>query len=361
MGQKVSIIILNYNGKQFNIQCIDSILQQNYQDFEIIFVDNLSTDKSLEEVKKTYEEQIVNKKIVIIENKENTWFAWGNNIWHQNSSPESKYICLLNNDTIVPTDWLENLIKWIESDDQLWAVGSIILDAGYEENIKQKIFSEKKIITTSFLWESAWKKIPEDELKKGIYYTSVISGCCFLYKKNLVPNPFPSFYFAYWEDVQLSLFLLAQGYKLAICSESIINHFWSGSFGKEPSEFKLFYGNRNQIINYLTFYNTETTWLLLPLFIISQISHVFVNVPFKRIKAKLQARKWIIKNRKQISKLRMMIKEKKKLSDKKIISTLSYKLSDDIFYGNFSKIKLILIKCINSIFKYYIKLILNVL
>ena len=69
---KVSIILLNYNGIKFNIPCINSILKQSYQNFEIIFVDNVSTDKSLEEVKKTYQKEVQSKKIIIVENIKNT-------------------------------------------------------------------------------------------------------------------------------------------------------------------------------------------------------------------------------------------------------------------------------------------------
>ena len=138
MSWYVSIILLNYNGKQFNKPCIESILQQNYQDFEIVFIDNSSTDWSLEEVKKDYQKEIQNKKIIIIESKKNLWFAWGNNLWAGHTSKKSEYICLLNNDTTVPNNRLKELIQWIQSDSTLWAVGSLILDRWYEEAIKNQ-------------------------------------------------------------------------------------------------------------------------------------------------------------------------------------------------------------------------------
>ena len=54
----VSIILLNYNGEIFNKSCIDSILDQNYQNFEIVFVDNASSDDSLKEVKFLYKKSV---------------------------------------------------------------------------------------------------------------------------------------------------------------------------------------------------------------------------------------------------------------------------------------------------------------
>ena len=63
----VSIIILNYNGKQFNRDCINSLLQQTHTHFEIIFVNNASDDGSCEEVKTLFHDEKKKKKIHIIE------------------------------------------------------------------------------------------------------------------------------------------------------------------------------------------------------------------------------------------------------------------------------------------------------
>lgn len=66
MDEKVSIILLNYNGKQFNKHCIDSLLVQSYTNFEIIFVNNRSDDGSCEEVENLYSSAITAKKITIV-------------------------------------------------------------------------------------------------------------------------------------------------------------------------------------------------------------------------------------------------------------------------------------------------------
>jgi hypothetical protein len=67
MQPLVSIIILNYNGKQFNRDCINSLLQQTYTQFEIIFVNNASSDGSCEEVKTLFYNEINVHKVIIIE------------------------------------------------------------------------------------------------------------------------------------------------------------------------------------------------------------------------------------------------------------------------------------------------------
>jgi len=92
MSPLVSIIIVNWNAKNYLQKCIESLLEQTYQNFEIIFVDNASSDGSVEFVKTNF------PKIKIIENKKNLGFAKGNNIGIKNSQGE--IICLFNPDAV---------------------------------------------------------------------------------------------------------------------------------------------------------------------------------------------------------------------------------------------------------------------
>lgn len=353
---QVSIILLNYNGKQFNKACIDSILKQSYQDFEIVFVDNVSTDGSVEEVESLYTKQIAEKKIKIIRNTKNTGFTWGNNLWVQHADKTSEYICLLNNDTTIPTNRLEELIKWIESDNTLWAVGSMILDKGYEEEIKKDYLINHETFVLTTLGETAKEKVSDKEASTGIYYTSSISWCCFFYKKNIIERPFPEFYFAYGEDVWLSLFMISIWWKMAICTKSIVHHYGSWSFGKKPSNLKLFYGNRNQIINFLVYYKNRTKIKLLPLFIINQLSHIFINYPLKRFIAKTKARIRIITHHWKIKAIKKIIYQKKQIDEEKIIRTLSHNFIDDTYYAKLWKLQKNIIEKLNIFYRKFHKL-----
>lgn len=354
MKSSVSIILLNYNWKQFNKECIDSILLQSYKNFEIIFVDNASTDWSLEEVEKLYEKEINDKKIIIVKNKTNTWFTGWNNLWVKYASKDSDYICLLNNDTTVEINWLKELVNWIESDPRLWAVGSMILDKWYEEEIKNMYLKKHETYVLTVLWETAKKKVSEEEIKKLIYYTSSLSWCCFLYRKNIINTPFPERYFAYWEDVFLSIFLLIKWYRLGVCLKSVLNHFGSWSFWKKPSNSKLFYWNRNQIINFLVFYWWKTKLILLPLFFLTQVAHIFINNLPQRFNAKLKSWIRIWKERDKILELRAYVDREKKINDKMLIWTLSSKFSDDLYWMGTTKTKKNIIRCINGLFKWYV-------
>src|SRR5687768_4403046 len=100
MNEQVSIIILNYNGKQFLKDCFESVLAQSYPDFEIIFFDNASDDGSIEYIK----EKFTDSRIKIITSTENLGFAGGNN--EALTHCANDLIVLLNNDTKTEKDWL---------------------------------------------------------------------------------------------------------------------------------------------------------------------------------------------------------------------------------------------------------------
>ncbi|MEM7815328.1 MAG: glycosyltransferase family 2 protein, partial [Candidatus Aenigmatarchaeota archaeon] len=125
---KVSVIILNWNGKQFLKDCLNAVFNQTYNDFEVVFVDNASSDGSADFVKQEFLCEIKSGKLKIVINDRNYGFAEGNNIGVRNSSPDSEYIALLNNDTVVDPNWLEELVRILDEDKTVGAVCS--LDTG---------------------------------------------------------------------------------------------------------------------------------------------------------------------------------------------------------------------------------------
>lgn len=355
----VSIILLNYNWKKFNKDCIDSILAQNCQDFEIIFVDQCSTDWSLEEVEILYKKEIKDGKIKIVKNPENDWFTWWNNLWVKNADKNSKYICLLNNDTTVPKDWLENLLISIEWDAKLWAVSCNIWNRWMEEKEKKIIYNDYKKYISTIFWEIVYEKMTKDEIMNKFFYTSILWWCCFMYKKSLVADPFPQYYFAYAEDVFLSWYIVNMWYKLWVCLNTYVKHYWSWSFWTKPSQLKLFHWNKNQIINFLVFYPVFYMILLLPLFLIKEIAHLFMWSPLMRIKAKIKAWWWISHNYNKIKITKEKIKINKKISTPDFIKQLSHKLSDPYYVEN--KVLKTLVYVWNILFTMYYLIIKELL
>ena len=120
---KASIIIINYNGKKYIDELFKSLEQLNTpkDDYEVVFVDNNSKDDSVHYL----EEKKYNLNLQIVKSSENLGFAGGNNLGVKNSKGE--FIVLLNNDTKVDKEWLNELINKISSDENIGMVNSKLL------------------------------------------------------------------------------------------------------------------------------------------------------------------------------------------------------------------------------------------
>lgn len=117
----VSVIVLNFNGLVFLEPCLSSLEQLNYPAgmFEVILVDNASTDRSVPFVRDRF------PWVKIVQNESNLGFAAGNNVGIRESNGD--YIALLNNDTRVDKNWLTELVKACEEDPAVGACTSKIL------------------------------------------------------------------------------------------------------------------------------------------------------------------------------------------------------------------------------------------
>ncbi|MCK5506827.1 MAG: glycosyltransferase family 2 protein, partial [Thermodesulfovibrionia bacterium] len=112
----ISIVIPNLNGINYLPGCLSSIREQTFKEFEVIVVDNGSTDGSVEFIKAGFPQTL------IIENRENRGFAAANNQGIKVAKGE--YIATLNNDTEADRDWLANLYNAAVSSNErtgMWA------------------------------------------------------------------------------------------------------------------------------------------------------------------------------------------------------------------------------------------------
>ncbi len=119
----VSVIILNFNGQSYLPNCLESVLKNTYADYEVILVDNASTDDSIEKIQ---DHCGGDSRLRIIQNKENLGFSGGNNIGFQHS--KGQYVVFLNNDTTVAPDWLAILVAALENDLTIGLAQSLILN-----------------------------------------------------------------------------------------------------------------------------------------------------------------------------------------------------------------------------------------
>lgn len=346
MPPKVSIIILNWNQPEFTINCVKSVLKQDYNDFEILLVDNGSDDNSLEIFEKEFSE---NKKIRILETGKNLGYAGGNNFGVENAKGD--YITILNNDTIVEENWLSELVKGLESEEKTGAVSSWEIREGVEDRVDTKSLG----FTNTLLGYQVTYHYKKSLEKTDIINLLPIDGCSFIYKKNIIDQPFDSEYFIYAEEIYLAWLLNLKGYKNKLATKSIVHHFHNiaKKSNRKINRYFVYLGERNRLMNFILFYELKNLIKVLPLAFLG-ILILNLSEPTKmphRIKSYI----WLLCHPIKIMKKREHIQKQRLISDEKIIKKMSYKFIDE------SKVEKIYLQnilgIINKFFRLYCKLV----
>jgi GT2 family glycosyltransferase len=111
----VTVILLNYNGSRFLRDLFESLSMQTAKDYELVFVDNNSTDNSIQLLKDITSKHPGRRQfpVKLIQNKTNLGYCRGNNVGLENAN--AKYVVFLNNDTYLSETWLEELVKVMEA------------------------------------------------------------------------------------------------------------------------------------------------------------------------------------------------------------------------------------------------------
>lgn len=249
----VYIIIVNYNGSDDTIECIKSLSGITYKDYKILVIDN---DSRQEEIKKL--EKYKNDNFRLIKLAENVGFAKANNIGMKMSVDEgAEYALLLNNDTTVKENFLEELISTFHIDKNIGIATGLILN--YFDN-SEKWYSGGKINWFKYEGENDTGKVMADNIKE----VELASGCMMLIKRELIEKKIllPEDYFMFYEDIDYCAIVKNSGYKLAYNDNSIIYHKISKSSGGEKSVFYFKYSTRNRIIFMKKYKNKSSNYIM---------------------------------------------------------------------------------------------------
>lgn len=242
MDKKVFIIILNYNGFNDTLECIKSLEKLTYKNYEIVIVDNNSTDNSFNQLKKVFGE-----KYKLISSGKNKGFAFGNNIGIKYAlENEAEYILLINNDTIVEHDFLSILVKTAEEDEKIGISTGLILNY----NNKNKVwYGGGEIDWNRFYGYHTDENRDINEIKIGNREVTFATGCLMLLKKEVIDKVglLPEEYFMYYEDVDYCAKVKEAGYKIIYNPNSIIYHKISSSSGENESPFAVEWNTRNRL------------------------------------------------------------------------------------------------------------------
>ena len=224
MSKKLAIILVNWNSYELTNDTLQSLYQTSFQDYDIICVDNASTDESLNQLRTNH------NNVIILTCDQNTGFTGGNNKGMQYAIQQGYvYTLLLNNDVAVESDFLEPLVGALDANKNMGAVQPLI----YFHHDRTQIwnagssFNQWLGITKTIGYNKKDSQHTYRNQNQG-YVSQIdwITGCAFMVKTEvlkkvgLLYDPF----FIYYEDVDLSFRIKNAGYDLGYAPASVIYH-----------------------------------------------------------------------------------------------------------------------------------------
>jgi len=232
-----SVIILNWNGREHLAGCLDSLKTQTLEAFEVLVVDNGSTDGSAEYLEAEY-----GQFIRLIRSPDNLGFAAGNNL--AMARARGSYIALLNNDAVAAPDWLELTATALDDNSAAGTCAVQLLN-----------FQDRRVIdnTGHLIYRDGLNRgRGRLEIDRGQYdgETEALfpSGCAAVYRRSMIEEigGFDEDFFAYGDDTDIGLKGRLAGWQCLFRPEAEVYHKYSGSTG-HYSPFKAFHVERNRI------------------------------------------------------------------------------------------------------------------
>lgn len=250
---KVSVLIVNYQAGDRLRRCLDHLAAQTFRDFEVIVVDNGSSDGSIETARASAQ------PFALVDPGGNVGFAAGNNRGAERARGE--WLALLNPDAYADPDWLERLLAAAARYPWADAFGSLQIDAAAPERLDGAgdVFHALGVpYRGHFGWPIGARPTADGE-------TFAPCAAAALYRRStfLALGGFDERFFCYGEDVDLGFRLRLSGGRVIQVADAVVHHEGSGISGRQ-SDFTIYYGNRNRV--WLAFKNMPGAlyWPLLP-------------------------------------------------------------------------------------------------
>ena len=237
----VYIIILNWNGKEDTLKCLQSLSCIDYQNYHIVLVDNGSHDGLV-----GFLEQDENFKLTVLKNTDNVGFAEGCNIGIRFAlSKRCDYVLLLNNDTIVNVSFLLKLVNVGEKHSDIGMLSPVI----YYDKPSDRVW----FYNAGIDWQNGFAYHDESDVSelmsspKDFHESEYLPGCALLVKRPVIEELglLDSRFFAYYEDVDWSLRCKKANWKTVVVTSSVIRHKLSSH---QNSDFGNFLKYRNTIL-----------------------------------------------------------------------------------------------------------------
>ncbi len=239
---QLSIVIVNWNGKGFLEANLKSLLSQTYKLFELLFVDNGSSDGSVEFARSLLSG--TGTEVTFIRNRSNRGFAAANNQGFAKARGE--FILTLNNDTVLEKNCLEQLMDAALTSEEgvgMWAPKILSMsDSGVIDSVGGLLLYPNGIGRGQGRMERDTSQF--DSIKEAL----MPSACAGLYRKAMLDEVgyFDPDFFAYCEDTDLGLRARIAGWSCLSVPGAVLFHHYSGTSGSH-TPFKAYLVERNHV------------------------------------------------------------------------------------------------------------------
>jgi len=310
----VSIVILNYNAGKLLDDCIQSIHKTEKVNFEIILIDNASTDKSYKEYAQKFPD------VNLIENDKNLGYCEGNNVGIR--ATKGEFVVVLNPDTVVNSNWLYELIHAYEKNGEGIYQPKILATTDHD-----MLLSSGQFIQLFGFGYSRGKGETHVEGLNNIEKIGYASGTCIFTSKKIIKklNFFDPFLFAYHDDLDLCWRASMLGINSFYVPASVIFHPIEG-YSFKWSKFKFYLMERNRQYCLLTHFSKSSYFKMLPSLILVDFAVSLFYLKKGMFGTKIRTSLNILKNLTKISKKYEEIQSTRILSDKEIIEIFQDKI-----------------------------------
>jgi len=315
---KVSVVCLNYQGRGVVENCLRSLINNNYKNMEIIFIDNNSTDGSYEislNILKDYE------KKVIVRNNKNLGFTKGYNAGMKLATGE--YLLLLNNDTILDRDAISNYVKFFENNKNVGLAEGRIINRikniyGYTSN--------PKIVNLFGILHEESGPTKSDESYRNITRIYSPIGVWPMIRRDVYEKigGYDEDYFMVEEIRDLAARVWIAGYEVGYVYNAIVYHVGrltsvKKNYGEHLSNILLFHATKNSVMFFLKNYQLSTQIKYIGPYLALKVTDLLLTLVYSDktgIKMKIKAYYWIFKNFRKILIKRREVNKIRKVKDK---------------------------------------------
>ncbi|MCW4015013.1 MAG: glycosyltransferase family 2 protein [Candidatus Bathyarchaeota archaeon] len=308
----VSIVIVNFNGRELLRQCLHTILDTDYPNYNVVVVDNASTDGSLDTMKESFGSD---SRIKFVEIHENTGHSEGCNIGAQVTKGE--YLVFVDSDIEFDSkNWLREMVNVMENDASIGLAQAKIVLSGDKSCLDCVCVAVDALGT----WAANYGT-KQEMLKENFEILAASSGCCII-RREIFDHAggFDPEYFMYDDDTDLSLRIRLLGYKVMFVSSALVIH-RSGVL-RGVSGMMLYYSSKNRLYTVLKNYELKNVWWrfsILTFFTLAVSAGFFVVQKHDEAKATLKGVTNPITNLPKIWKKRLIFQSKRRIKDSELV------------------------------------------